>query len=84
MVKAEVAGKKILLMAKNLGSIDTGSPIYYQGILAGEILGWELGNDSKSIFLHAFIKAPYDELVRSNTRFCMEESLLRPRRLLNW
>ena len=69
VVKAEVAGKKILLMAKKLGSIGTGSPIYYQGILAGEILGWELGNDRKSIFLHAFIKAPYDELVRSNTRF---------------
>lgn len=69
VVKAEVAGTKILLMAKKLGSIGTGSPIYYQGILAGEILGWELGNDRKSIFLHAFIKAPYDELVRSNTRF---------------
>jgi len=69
VVKAEVAGKKILLMTNKLGSIDTGSPIYYQGILAGEILGWELGNDRKSIFLHAFIKAPYDELVLSNTRF---------------
>ncbi|MFC1516130.1 intermembrane transport protein PqiB [Thermodesulfobacteriota bacterium] len=69
VVKADVAGKKIMLMAKELGSVDTGSPVYYQGILAGEILGWELGNDRKSIFIHAFIKAPYDELVQSNTRF---------------
>jgi len=53
----------------NLASTDTGSPIYYQGILAGEVLGWELGNDRKSIFIHAFVKAPYNMLVKSNTRF---------------
>ncbi|MFC1813696.1 intermembrane transport protein PqiB [Thermodesulfobacteriota bacterium] len=69
VVKSEVAGKKIMLLAQRLSSIDRGSPIYYQGILSGEVLGWELGNDRKSIFLHAFIKAPYDELVQSNTRF---------------
>lgn len=69
VVKADVAGIKIVLLTNKLGSIDTGSPIYYQGIMAGEILGWELGNDSKSIFIHAFIKAPYDKLVQSNTRF---------------
>jgi len=69
VIKADVAGIKIVLLAKKLGSIDTGSPIYYQGILAGETLGWELGNDRKSIFIHAFIKAPYNKLVKSNTRF---------------
>jgi len=69
VVKASVAGKEIVLVTRKLGSIGIGSPIYYQGILAGETLGWELGNDRKSIFIHAFIKAPYDALVQSNTRF---------------
>ena len=69
VIKADVAGIKIVLLAKKLGSIDTGSPVYYHGILAGETLGWELGNDQKSIFIHVFIKAPYDKLVKSNTRF---------------
>ena len=69
VIKADVAGIKVVLLARKLGSIDRGSPIYYQGILAGETLGWELGNDRKSIFIYAFIKAPYDELVKSNTRF---------------
>jgi paraquat-inducible protein B len=69
VVKADVAGIKIVLLSKKLGSIDIGSPIYYHGILAGETLGWELGNDQKSIFIHAFIKAPFDEFVQSNTRF---------------
>jgi paraquat-inducible protein B len=69
VIKADVAGIKIVLLAQKLGSIDIGSPVYYHGILAGETLGWELGNDRKSIFIHVFIKAPYDKLVHSNTRF---------------
>jgi len=64
-----VPGKRIVLLAAKLGSIDTGSPIYYQGVLAGEVLGYELGTDRKSVFIHAFVKSPYDELVQSNTRF---------------
>ncbi|MBW1796882.1 MAG: MCE family protein [Deltaproteobacteria bacterium] len=69
VIKADVTGIKIVLLAKKLGSIDSGSPVYYHGILAGETLGWELGNDQKSIFIHVFVKAPYDKLVQSNTRF---------------
>ena len=69
VVKGEISGSKLMLVARHLGSLDTGSPIYYQGILAGEVLGWELGNDQKSIFVHAFVKAPYNRLVRGNTRF---------------
>lgn len=69
VVKADVAGKKIVLLARKLGSIDTGSPVYYQGILVGEALGYELGNDRKSVFIYAFIKNPYDDLVRDNTIF---------------
>lgn len=69
VVKADVAGKKLILSTNNLGSLSTGSPVYYQGIPAGEVLGYELGNDSKSIFVHLFVNAPYDELVKGNTRF---------------
>ncbi|MCG8618837.1 MAG: MlaD family protein [Desulfobacterales bacterium] len=69
VVKADVPGTKFLLVTHTLNSIDTGSPIYFQGILAGEVQGWELGNDRKSIFVHTFIKAPYDRLIKGNTRF---------------
>ena len=69
VVKSTENGKEIVLISNRLGSIDTGSPIYYQGIMAGEVLGHELGNDRKSVYIHAFIKSPLDELVQSNTRF---------------
>ena len=69
VVKSDEQGKKITLVTQNLGSVDTGSPIYYQGLLAGEVLGYELGNDRKSTYVHAFIKDPFDQLIRGNTNF---------------
>lgn len=69
VVKADEAGKEIVLQAEKLGSIDIGSPVYYRGIQAGEIQGYELGNDRRSVFIHAFIKSPFDELVKGNSRF---------------
>ena len=69
VVTSEEVGKKIVLITDKLRSIDTGSPIYYKGITAGEVLGHELGNDHKSVYIYAFIKDPYDQLIRGNTRF---------------
>ncbi|MBN2061667.1 MAG: MCE family protein [Deltaproteobacteria bacterium] len=68
-IKADVAGIKITLLSYNLGSLDTGSPVCYQGINVGEVLGWDLGSDRKSIFIYSFIKSPYDRLIQSNTKF---------------
>lgn len=69
LITSDADGTKLMLLARNLGSLDTGSPIYYQGILVGEIHGWELRDDRKSIHIHAFVKAPYNKLVKTNTRF---------------
>jgi paraquat-inducible protein B len=69
VITADEAGKRITLMARRLGSIDRGSLLHYQGIVAGEVLGYEMANDYRSVLIHAFVKAPYDRLVRSNTRF---------------
>ncbi len=69
VLHSDVAGKQITLMARQLGSIERGSPLVYQGIAAGEVLGYEMANDTRSVLIHAFVKAPYDGLLRSNTRF---------------
>ncbi|MDC1122708.1 MlaD family protein [Nitrospinaceae bacterium] len=69
VVKSDEQGKKITLVTQKLGSVDTGSPIYYQGLIAGEVLGYELGNDRKSTYVHTFIKDPFDQLIRGNTNF---------------
>jgi len=68
-VNSDADGRRITLLAEKLGSLEVGSPIYYQGIQAGEVLGYELANDQHSVFVYAFIKAPYDELVHGNSHF---------------
>jgi len=69
VVTADEAGKKVVLVTEKLRSIDTGSPIYYKGLMAGEVLGHELGNDRQSIYIHAFIREPFDTLIKGNTHF---------------
>jgi len=69
VVAANEAGRRIELVTTRLGSIDRGSPLYYQGVLAGEVLGYEMANDYRSVLVHAFVKEPFDRLLRASTRF---------------
>lgn len=69
LITADEPGRTVTLVTETLGGIDAGSPIYYRGILAGEVLGRELASDRRSIYISAFIRDPFDQLVRGNTRF---------------
>lgn len=69
VVRADAAGTRVTLVSDRLGSLDSGSPVLYRGIEAGEVLGHELGSDRKSVLIYAFVHAPFDQLLRSNTRF---------------
>lgn len=69
LITTDEAGSTVTLVTDNLGSLDAGSPVYYRGIEAGEVLGYELGSDRRSVYLPVFIRDPYDQLVRGNTRF---------------
>lgn len=69
LVTRDDAGTQITLVTNDLGSLAGGSPIYYQGLFAGEVLGYELGSDAKSVYVHAFVRDPYNQLVRGNSRF---------------
>ncbi len=69
VVSSDAPGRKYILIADRLGSLSPHSPIYYRGIQAGEILGHELAEDKQSVRIHAFVEAPFDELVRERTRF---------------
>ncbi len=69
LITADEPGKTVTLVTERLGGIDVGSPIYYRGILAGEVLGHELASDRRSIYISAFVRDPFDQLVRGNSRF---------------
>lgn len=69
VVRMDAPGGKYILQTEALGSLDTGSPLYYRSIPAGEVLGYTLAPNKQSVLLHLFVRAPYHTLVQENTRF---------------
>ncbi len=69
VVKANTPGREFVLKAKRLGSLLNGSPIYFRGIMVGEVLGYDLSEDRSEVSIRIFIHAPNHLLVFDNTRF---------------
>jgi paraquat-inducible protein B len=62
-------GKTVILDARGLGSIAVGSPVTFQGIRAGTILGAEYDEKRGITEVHAFIVKRFANDVRQSTRF---------------
>jgi paraquat-inducible protein B len=68
-VRSDVPGRTFVLTADNLGSLSTGSPVFYRDVIVGEVLGYDLGGGLGPIKVDIFVHAPYDNLVFPDTRF---------------
>ncbi len=69
IIRPDKAGTLFQLRARELGSVDVGSPVYYRWIRVGQIAGYQLDEEGESVRVQVFIEAPHDERVRSTTRF---------------
>lgn len=67
--RSDEPGLEFVLETGRLGSLDAGSPIYFQGIEVGEVLGYALRDEGKRVDIESFVRAPYHRLVRANSRF---------------
>ncbi|GAU06764.1 MULTISPECIES: intermembrane transport protein PqiB [Burkholderia cepacia complex] len=68
-VTADQQGRRYLLHADSLGSIDIGSPVFYRHLQVGQVVGFSLDKDGTGVDVQAFVKAPYDRYVGTNTRW---------------
>ena len=62
-------GRRFVLHASDLGSLDIGSPVYYRRIQVGRIVSYELDKDGKGVSLQLFIDGPNDRFVSKESRF---------------
>jgi paraquat-inducible protein B len=69
IVTRDASGKQFLLRARDVGSLDIGSPVYFRRIKVGQLAAYELDSDGRGVLLRVFINAPYDKFVGANTRF---------------
>ncbi|PCK09551.1 MAG: hypothetical protein COA42_03320 [Alteromonadaceae bacterium] len=67
--ESDEPGRQYTLKSDILGSLDTGSPVYFRQVRVGEVTGYKLAKDYASVDVNIFIRAPYDELVHTKSRF---------------
>lgn len=69
VLQAWTKGTTFRLHSKRLASISVGSPIFFRDIEVGTVLGWELADLATSVTIHAFVRAPFDRYVHSDSSF---------------
>ncbi len=68
-VRSDEPGTTFILTTNRIGSLGSGSPVFYRDIVVGEVLGYQLPEGNGAITVRVFVKAPYDKWVRTATRF---------------
>ena len=62
-------GTALILNTASLGSLDIGSPVYYHKVNVGEVTGYRLNKNNQSIDVTIYVHSPYDEKIKTSTRF---------------
>ena len=62
-------GRRFVLDATDLGSLEVGSPVYYRRTRVGRVVGYALDPRRDVLEVQVLIEAPNDALVTTQTRF---------------
>jgi len=69
VVTGNAPGRFFVLKTSDLGSLDTGTPIFFRRLQVGQVASYVLDKDGKFFTVKVFVRAPYDQYVTANTRF---------------
>jgi paraquat-inducible protein B len=69
VVGGDVPGRFFVLRSSDLGSLDTGTPIFFRRLQVGQVAGYDLDKSGKFFSISVFVQTPYDRFVNPNTRF---------------
>jgi len=69
VVTTDLPGRPFVLEASTLGSLDIGTPLYFRQVKVGQVVGFKLKEDGRSVTVKIFVNAPFDKYVFKNTRF---------------
>ncbi|MBS1103406.1 MCE family protein [Gluconobacter sp. Dm-62] len=69
-VRSDQPGETFWLVSPSLGSLGPGSPVFFRDLQVGEVLGYTMPpGGAGPIVIQAFVKAPYDHYLRTDSRF---------------
>jgi len=69
VLTADLPGRHFTLLAKDLGSLDVGSPVYYRKVKVGKVVSYALDVERDNLKIQVFIQAPFHKKVTRETRF---------------
>src|SRR5579862_3792904 len=69
VVTGDVPGRFFTLKTADLGSLDTGTPVFFRRLQVGQVASYALDKDGQMLTVKVFIDAPYDQYVNAETRF---------------
>ena len=69
IVTSDVPGRYFVLGSEELGSVDVGSPVYFRGVTAGQVVATEVGKEGNQVLIRIFVNSPFDRFVATNSRF---------------
>ena len=69
VITGEIPGRFFILKTPDLGSLDTGTPIYFRRLQVGQVASYDLDKDGKNLTVKVFVQTPYDQYVNPDTRF---------------
>jgi len=68
-VSLDMPGRQFILHAADVGSLDTSSPVFFRRMQVGQVIATELDRDGKGVTIKVFIRAPFDQYVKTNSIF---------------
>jgi len=70
-VRSDEPGTSYVLKADRIGSLSSGSPLFFHDIQAGEVLSYDVHptQPARGIEVHVFVRSPFDGFVRDGTHF---------------
>src|SRR5579875_2505313 len=69
VVSGEQSGRFFVLKTTDLGSLDTGTPVFFRRLQVGEVVSYKLDATGQFFILRIFVQSPYDRYVTPLTRF---------------
>jgi paraquat-inducible protein B len=62
-------GRSFILRSEKLGALTPGAPVYFRGVKVGFVEAHRLAPEADSVLVRIRIRAPYHQLVHTDTRF---------------
>lgn len=69
VVTSDEPGRQFVLHSYRAGSVDVGSPVFFRKVQVGEVVASELDASGEFVTIRVFVRAPWDERVRTGTHF---------------